>query len=427
MNSSNEDRQFPLKLAFSKLAIIEKIYGVSVVRKYHCMLLARHNLSIGSIIISLVFLCFIYCLQYVILVSGDLTPFHRQEIKDGILESTFLNKGISPELSATQRETYDNPLDVLGVSHFTDGKNINATLWINGSRMKDHSQIGVRELEYGAVVDTDNSQTTGMFDVDFQRRIKSTNDTNNWTNTFIEYSSTGLHNIVSETSNLTNFKDKSAFPLSIDLNSVTSPSKFRIAYYTIATYNDSSKIIDITSWIDVPPAEFSLSSSENPLVLTKGETLDIGAQLVSNTGISPRVLNFNPEHNQSWITIEFNPKRHNLSSFSVGAVPFRISVAQDAEPGKYIIPIQGNVSMESSTLGVPSVNASILGKSFFTIRPNLTVTVVNPPSFEDDFKEFWSSYGQVISLFGAGFLGAFSSHLIDIVRERKKEKKQMRT
>lgn len=179
MNSSNEDRQFPLKLAFSKLAIIEKIYGVSVVRKYHYMLLARHNLSIGSIIISLVFLCFIYCLQYVILVSGDLTPFHRQEIKDGILESTFLNKGISPELTATQRETYDNPLDVLGVSHFSDGKNINATLWINGSRMKDHSQIGVRELEYGAVVDTDNSLTTGMFDVDFQRRIKSTNDTNN--------------------------------------------------------------------------------------------------------------------------------------------------------------------------------------------------------------------------------------------------------
>lgn len=200
-------------------------------------------------------------------VSGDLTPFQRQEIKDGILESAYLNKGISPELLATQRGTYDNPLDVLSVSHFSDGKNLNATLWINASRMKDHPQIGVRELEYGAVVDTDNKLITGMFDVDFQKRIKSTNDTNNWTSTLIEYSSTGFHNVVSETSNLTNFKDKSAFPLSIDLNSVTSPSKFRVAYYTIATYNDSSKIIDITSWIDVPPSEFLLSSSTNPLVL----------------------------------------------------------------------------------------------------------------------------------------------------------------
>jgi len=400
---------------------------VPVVRKYHHMLIARHNLSIASIFISLVFLSFIYCVQYVMPVSGDLAPFQRQEIKDGILESTYLNKGISPELSARQRETYDNPLDVLSVSHFSDGKNLNATIWINGGKMKDLPQVGVRELEYGAVVDTDNKLITGMFDVDFQKQIKSTNDTNNWTNTLIEYSSSGFNNVVSETSNLTNFEDKSALPLSIDLNSVTSPSKFRVAYYTIATYNDSSKIIDITSWIDVPPSEFSLSSSTSPLVLIKGETMDIGAQLVSNTGISPRVLNLIPERNQSWISTEFNPNRHNLSSFSVGPVPFRISVLQDAQPGKYIIPIQGNVSMESTTLGVPSVNASILGKSFFTIRPNLTVTVVNPPSFEADFKEFWSSYGQVISLFIAGFLGAFSSHIIDIVRERKKEKKQMRT
>jgi len=177
---------------------------------------------------------------------------------------------------------------VLSVSHFSDGKNLNATLWINGSIMKDHPQIGVRELEYGAVVDTDNKLITGMFDVDFQKRIKSTNDTKNWTSTLIEYSSTGFHNVVSETSNLTNFKEKSAFPLSIDLNSVTSPSKFRVAYYTIASYNDRSKIIDITSWIDVPPSEFSLSSSANPLVLTKGETMDIGAQLVSNKALMPQ-------------------------------------------------------------------------------------------------------------------------------------------
>jgi hypothetical protein len=49
-----------------------------------------------------------------------------------------------------------------------------------------------------------------------------------------------------------------------------------------------SKIIDITSWIDVPPPEFSLSSSANPLVLTKGETMDIGAQLVSNKALMPQ-------------------------------------------------------------------------------------------------------------------------------------------
>jgi hypothetical protein len=389
------------------------------------MIIASHNLSFDIMLHSLIIFVIIYCVQYISVAHGEIIPFPRQEIRDGIQESAYFNTGISPHLSPKQREIYDNPMDVLGVSHFSDGNNLNATLWSNGTIIKDHSQIGVREFEYGALVDIDSRIGTGKFDVDFQKQIRSTNDTNNWTSTIIEYSSSGFHNIVAETRNLTNSEDKSVFPLSINLTSITSPSKFRIAYYTIATYNDNSKIIDITSWIDAPPAEFSLSSSPDPLILTKGETMDIGAQLLANTGLLPRVMNFIPEHNQSWISIQFNPNRENTSSFDVGPVPFRISVAQDAQPGKYMIPILGNASMESSKLGVPSINASILGQSYFTIKPNLTITVVDPPSLQDNFKEFWTSYGQVISLFVAGFLGAFSTHIIDVIKQRKKEKKQV--
>lgn len=382
------------------------------------MTIANHNLLI-NILLSLIVFTIIHSAQYISIVRGEIIPFPRQEIKDGIKESAYLD---TDYLEPKQREIYDNPMDVLGVSHFSDGKNLNATLWSNGTTIGEHSQIGVRELEYGALVDIDNRIGTGKFDVDFQKQIKRTNGTNYWTSVLIEYSSSGFHNIITEKRNLTNFEDRPVLPLSIDLKSITSPSEFRIAYYTIVTYNDNSKIVDITGWIDVPPAKFSLSSSPNLLVLTKGESMDIGAQLMSNTGILPKVLNFTPEHNQSWISIRFNPNRDNISSFHAGPMPFRISVKQDAQSGKYMIPILGNVSMESSKLGVPSINASILGESFFTIKPNLTITVVNPPSFEDDFKEFWTSYGQVISLFGAGFLGAFSAHIIDVIKQRKKEK-----
>ena len=152
----------------------------------------------------------------------------------------------------------------------------------------------------------------------------------------------------------------------------------------------------------------------------QGDIIDIGAQLESNIGLVPRVLRFIPEHNHSSIEIQFNPEKLNTSSS--GPVPFRISVSQDAEVGTYMIPVLGNVSMESSKLGLPSIDASILGQSYFTIKPNLTITVVNPPTFDDKFKEFWSSYGQVISLLGAGFVGAFSTHIIDLIKERKKEK-----
>jgi hypothetical protein len=388
------------------------------------MIIASHILSIGLILLSLIVFAIIYCVQYISIVHGEIIPFPREEIRDGIQESAYLNTSINPHLSPKQREIYGNPMDLLGVSHSSDGKNLNATLWSNGTITKDHPQIDVRELEYGALVDIDNMIVSGKFDVDFQQQIKRTNDTNNWTSGLIEYSSSGFHNIVPETRNLTNFEDKSVLPLSINLTSITSPSKYRIAYYTIASYNDNSKIIDTTSWIDIPPTEFSLSSSPNPLVLTKGETMDIGAQLLSNTGLVPTVLNFIPEHNQSGISIQFNPNRDNTSSFDVGPVPFRISVAQDAQLGEYVIPIEGNASMGSSELGVPSINASIPGQSYFAIKPNLTITVVDPPSFQDNFKEFWTSYGLLISLCVAGFLGAFSTHIIDVIKQKKKEKKQ---
>jgi hypothetical protein len=388
------------------------------------MIIASHILSINLILLSLIVFAIIYCVQYISIVHGEIIPFPREEIRDGIQESAYLNTSINPHLSPKQREIYGNPMDLLGVSHSSDGKNLNATLWSNGTITKDHPQIDVRELEYGALVDIDNMIVSGKFDVDFQKQIKRTNDTNNWTSDLIEYSSSGSHNIVAETRNLTNFEDKSVLPLSINLTSITSPSKYRIAYYTIATYNDNSKIIDTTSWIDIPPTEFSLSSSPNPLVLTKGETMDIGAQLLSNTGLVPTVQNFIPEHNQSGISIQFNPNRDNTSSFDVGPVPFRISVAEDAQLGEYVIPIEGNASMGSSELGVPSINASIPGQSYFAIKPNLTITVVDPPSFQDNFKEFWTSYGLLISLCVAGFLGAFSTHIIDVIKQKKKEKKQ---
>lgn len=171
---------------------------VPIVRKYHYILIARHNLSNGSIFISLVFLCFIYCIQYISVVYGEIIPFPRQEIKDGIRESTYLNTDINPHLTPKQKEIYDNPMDVAGISHFSDGKNLNATLWSNGTIIKDHSHIGVIELEYGALIDIDNRIGTGKFDVDFQKQIKRTNGSNNWTSVLIEYSSSGFHNIVAE-------------------------------------------------------------------------------------------------------------------------------------------------------------------------------------------------------------------------------------
>jgi hypothetical protein len=56
----------------------------------------------------------------------------------------------------------------------------------------------------------------------------------------------------------------------------------------------------------------------------------------------------------------------------------------------------------------------------------LTVSVIERPPFGQEFRDFWTTYGQVISLFGAGFADAFLTHIMKEIKERRDEKKKRR-
>jgi hypothetical protein len=77
-------------------------------------------------------------------------------------------------------------------------------------------------------------------------------------------------------------------------------------------------------------------------------------------------------------------------------------------------------------LGIMGTNTSSTGNGYITVRPNLTVSVIERPPFGQEFRDFWTTYGQVISLFGAGFAGGFSTHIMDRIKERREEKRKRR-
>jgi hypothetical protein len=47
---------------------------------------------------------------------------------------------------------------------------------------------------------------------------------------------------------------------------------------------------------------------------------------------------------------------------------------------------------------------------------NLTITVTPPLNVNDQFKDFWSTYGQPISIIMGGFAGGFASLVFGRVR-----------
>jgi hypothetical protein len=48
------------------------------------------------------------------------------------------------------------------------------------------------------------------------------------------------------------------------------------------------------------------------------------------------------------------------------------------------------------------------------------MSVVRPPTISEQVKEFWATYGDLISLVGAGFAGGISTYVFDYLKNRKK-------
>ena len=176
---------------------------------------------------------------------------------------------------------------------------------------------------------------------------------------------------------------------------LTLPEHFKVLYYTVAIYNNTKTTVDMTSWIDIPPPTYTFSTIPDPIVLSPGEQKDIGIQLESSEGIIPEVVDYiQLENNESLVKVILNPNNQNLSSFSSNIpAPFKIIVPSDSQVGKYKIPFLVNISQgsifPSGFIEIPSFNLSISGKSFSTVNSNLTITVIEPPSFDDKVKEFW--------------------------------------
>jgi len=159
-------------------------------------------------------------------------------------------------------------------------------------------------------------------------------------------------------------------------------------------------------------------------VITQGEQQDVAIQLKSNNGITAKVVSFIPSQNYSTIKVLFNPDKLNASSFGIAPAPLRTQVPSTAQIGQYIIPILVNMSIFSSKfIQLANVNVLSPTQGYITTKANLTMSVVEPPSVNERVKDFWITYGSLVSLVGAGFAGGASTVVFEYLKNRKKEKR----
>jgi hypothetical protein len=177
-------------------------------------------------------------------------------------------------------------------------------------------------------------------------------------------------------------------------------------FYAGAIHNNSDMKIDISSWVDISPPVYSISTLPNPVIVRQGEQKIIGAQLKSTTGFVPDVIDFMPVENYSSIQLEFIRDKLNKSSYGIEPAPFKIEVPKNAQVGQYNIPIRANISIgstfpyykfvEFSNVNLPLNSTDISTKGHEIALSNLTISVVEPLSIQEQLKDFWSVYMEFL-------------------------------
>jgi hypothetical protein len=376
-------------------------------------------------------------------------PFPRQEVNTGIRDGIQVSQNFSVP-GDTQyirsKPNYTNPLDsatdIQMITYFNiDRKILNATLWLGGEVETDPGKLGAETVVYGLLVDSDNNENTGKYGVEFQKELQWNSELGTWNTLFVEYSSPEHRRTLNIESNSTEFfaEDQKYVLIPLEMNPITSPGHFRVLYYTVVIYtNDSDRnsvkdsisdnaskmLIDLSSWIDIPPSTYSFTTTPSNIEIVRGEEQEIGLQLVSSSGILPDSVSFIPVKDSQEISIEQTSKEElNETSSGISPASFRIRIPSDVNIGLHTIPMLVNIStgslFPSEFIELPGINLSLPAENFANRYVNLTFSVIDPPSIAQTFKDFWVTYGTPMAILAGGFVGAFATYFIDYLRSRK--------
>ena len=385
-------------------------------------------------------------------VLADTPSFSRQEVGDEERDGININGLAGTQGVDDYKDLLDNSTDILKITYLSDAKNLNASLWLGGNFTNDPAAKGAQAMVYGILVDVDSNPRTGFQGVDYQLEVQWTNSSKIWNMFLGEYPSVDdaslkdpadYLKILDIKENLTDFfvDNKPYVTLSLPLEDVAFPSEFKAMYYGIVIYNPSNMVVDLGSWIDIPPADLALSTLPNPVIIRQGEQKNVAVQLKSNDRFVSNVASFSPIENYSKIDVQPNSNVDELddggggagdlaSSPDIGPTTFIIKASSDAEIGEYSIPILVNMStgsiFPSEFLRISNFSFSVPTKGNILRVANMTITVTEPVTAQEQIKEFWGAYGGIISLAGAGFGGGLASYVLDRVKNRKNNNRDNR-
>jgi hypothetical protein len=183
-------------------------------------------------------------------------------------------------------------------------------------------------------------------------------------------------------------------------------------------------------------------TSPTDITIRQGEEQLIPARIQSTSGFSNDVLNITLDttngpsrksnnHNAGSV---FNSSELHVDVQRNQPPLIKIDVPPQTPLGIYTVPLVVTIREPSTATTTKPTYISPRGGTvdpkfelskkyptvgYLTKPVNFTVTVVSPKSVEDQFKDFWATYGQFIGIFAGAFVGAFAKQMFDMAKRKK--------
>ena len=288
--------------------------------------------------------------------------FDREEIKDDTNDMRNMENGSKAQAF--------NSIDIQSATYSSDGRFLNATLWLSGFRKAPPRE----EVVYGMLVDADLKNNTGNQGIDYQIEIQWNNATRTWTRVFNEFSSGGNQRSLEKPQNITDFfgekKNEMYVRLDGDLNGMLTPEKYRIFFYAYASgINNSSTgkiitppVIDPVRWAYVPPPEFTMSIQPALINLTAGETKAVLVQAASTTAFQPIVTLKNNYQIAPGIRVNYEDenfednqpnKTLTIPPFGIATTNLNVETTNEARSGLHKFFVTGNFELPKQNFTIP--------------------------------------------------------------------------
>jgi hypothetical protein len=354
----------------------------------------------------------------------------RIDIPPGVMELAKKN-------DECKSEHGPRPSSISAVTYLSNGKTLNATLWLSGpfilvpSNTSSWLRSPFKEIPWYRIGYFMSIHVHTAYDLggpDYRSGIEWNVSNGIWTNSLYEYSPIEGDKLLDQRSKYTVPIGQNYVDLSLDLRHLNYPNLYDVLFYATDLYVKDGRLcrmVDITSRVYVPPPEFSVTSIPSTVVVRPGDNAPVELEVKSNTNIKSQVFLY--ANASSDIQGSIIPNKVFLPPNGVVTSLLNVEVPESAKARTYTLPIVANFSIptEAKTNRFSTTGEIAYGSNTqFTAQvSNFTVTVLPPFTIQERLMNFYTGWLSPINgiwTFLAG-VGAIVAPLI--IRKKRNERK----